>query len=133
MKTKRRRGSIMIYTVIALPVLLLVVGLSVDWGRVQVNRVELRRLCDGAARYAVTGVADGTTLAKANWIAGQNGVDGQTVTFAAADVVTGTWSTSSKTFTPGGSSPNAVRVRSQRSVPTMFVGLAGGANKTVAA
>src|SRR4051794_33488600 len=103
-----RRGSVMIYTAIALPVLMGVCLLAVDLGRVQLAKMELTRAADAAARYAVTGVSDGTALTKANWIGAQNTVAGQGLTFAAGDVKIGTWA--SNAFTPNGSSPNAVRV-----------------------
>jgi Flp pilus assembly protein TadG len=129
---RRARGSVMIYTVIAMPVLLLVAGLSVDWGRVQLVRNEMGRTCDAAARYAVTGMADGTTLAKANWIAARNPVDGgNLITFSATDVQTGIWNATTKVFTPTTTAPNALRVTSTRTVESIFASLAGGAPKTV--
>jgi fibronectin-binding autotransporter adhesin len=89
------------------------------------------RLCDGAARYATQGLADNTTYAKANYIAGQNTVDGQTLSFPASNVEVGKWDTSTRSFTVTSTSPNAVRVTMQRSVPAMFAALAGGTPKTI--
>jgi Flp pilus assembly protein TadG len=127
----RRRGSAITYTLVLVPVLLLVCALSVDWGRTQLVKMELNRLCDGAARYAATGVFDGTTLAKAQYVAGQNQVDGQAVTLAAANVEPGKWNATTKTFTATTTSPDAVRVTIQRTVPAMFASAAGGSAKTV--
>jgi Flp pilus assembly protein TadG len=127
----RRVGSVLTYTVIAMPVLLLICALSVDWGHTQLVKMELRRMCDGAARYAVTGVFDGTALTKAQYIAAQNPVDGQTITLAAADVEPGRWNSATKTFTAAGTPYNGVRVTVQQTVPAVFASAAGGAAKTV--
>jgi Flp pilus assembly protein TadG len=127
----RRRGNVAIYTIIAMPILLMVVGLSFDWGRVQLTRVELNRACDGAARNAANGISDGTALTKANYVAGLNTVDGQTITLTSSNVQTGTWNANTRTFTAGGTSPNAVRVTMSKTVPATFASLAGGTPKTV--
>jgi hypothetical protein len=127
----RRRGSVMVYTVIVMPVLLVLCALSVDWGRVQMAKVEMVRACDAAARYAVTGATNGTAFIKANTIGGANAVDGQAVTFPAADVEVGRWVTSTQMFVPGGTPYNAVRITGRRTIPTIFAGAFGGAGKTV--
>jgi Flp pilus assembly protein TadG len=126
-----RRGSVLTYTAIAMPVLLLICALSVDWGRAQLVKLELRRMCDGAARYAATGIFDGTSLTKAQYIAGQNKVDAQTITLAAANVEPGRWDATTKTFTPNTVNPDSVRVTVQKTVPALFASAAGGAAKTV--
>src|SRR5439155_14115539 len=107
---RRRAGYVLVYLSISLVVFTGICALAVDWGRVQVAKTELRRTCDAAARYAVTGMSDGTTLAKANWIGTQNTVDARAIAFQAADVETGAWDPSALRFTPGSSAPNAVRV-----------------------
>jgi hypothetical protein len=116
---------VLIYVSIALVAFTGICALAVDWGRVQVAKTELRRTCDAAARYAVTGVSDGTTLTKANWIGLQNPVDGRTITFTAADVETGAWDATTLKFTAGGGVPNAVRVTARRRVPAVFEQIAG--------
>ena len=126
-----RRGSAMIYTVMVVPVLALLCALSVDWGRVQMVRVELVRACDAAARYAVNGITDGTSLTKANTVGSANAADGQAVTFTPGQVEVGRWDTATLSFVPGGTPYNAVRVSASRSVPTVFAGAFGGAAKTV--
>jgi Flp pilus assembly protein TadG len=113
-RPKVRRGAILIYATVAMVLFSGVCLLAVDWGRVQLTKTELQRTADGAARYAVTGVSDGTSLSKANWIGARNTADGTAVTFAAADVEPGTWNSNSNNFSPGGSSPNAVRVMARR-------------------
>src|SRR3954454_11297274 len=63
-----RRGAMLIYATVAMVVFAGLCVLAVDWGRVQVAKTELQRTADAAARYAVTGLSDSTTLIKANWI-----------------------------------------------------------------
>jgi hypothetical protein len=107
--------------------------IGADWGRVQMVKTELRAVADGAARYAVGGLGDGSTLTKANWLGGQQLADGQAVTFAAADVETGSWDKTTNTFTPGGAAPSAVRVTARRTVPTLFGQWVGASNSAVTA
>ena len=119
MYTRRyRKGGVFIQCVVTLVVLTGVCSLAVDLGRVQLAKSELRRTTDAAARYAVTGVNNGTALSRANWVAAQNPVDGTTHTFPSADVEVGKWDTATRTFTPGGGSPNAVRVTGRRTAAT---------------
>jgi Flp pilus assembly protein TadG len=126
-----RRGSALTYVVMTVPVLVILSALSIDWGHVQMAKVELQRLCDSAARYAVTGASDGTALTKANYIASLNSVDGQTLTFAAADVEVGRWNVAAGTFTAGLTPINAVRVTGRRAVSTAIAGAFGASGKTV--
>ena len=59
-----RRGSILIYTIIALTVLMGFCSLAVDWGRVQLFRGELQLAADAAARHAAFGLATGVSTAR---------------------------------------------------------------------
>lgn len=88
------------------------VSLGVDLGRVQLAKTELRRAADAAARYALQGISDGTAVAKGVASGAENKVDESAVALLNADVETGTWA--SGAFTPGGASPNAVRVTARR-------------------
>jgi hypothetical protein len=106
-----------------MPVAVCLFALAADLGRVQLVKTELRGGCDAAARYAATGLGDGTTWAKANAVV--NTADGQAVTFAAADVETGTWDSTTAQFTSGGPRKNAVRVTARRSVTPVFAGMMG--------
>lgn len=108
----------MFYTTLALVALAAVCVLAVDLGRVQLVKTELRRTSDAAARYAVTGITNGTAVSRANHIGAQNTADGEPYTFPAADVEVGEWNTTSNTFQPGGASPNAVRVTARRTAAT---------------
>lgn len=137
MATTTRRGSVMIYIVLSLPVFAGICLLAVDFARVQLTKTQLMRTADAAARYAVTGASDGTALSKANWIGSQNSAAGSTVVFQAADVETGTWA--SNTFTAGATPANAVRVTARRTaatgnaVPLSFGFLIGAGSQNVTA
>jgi hypothetical protein len=127
----RRRAMSMILVVLSLPVFVIICTLAVDWGRVQLAKTALRAAADSAARYALTGLGDDTCVAKAQWLAAQNPVDGRPPQVDAADVVPGTWDPDDNTFTPAGGAPNAVRVTARQTVSTMFGGWTGVAAMTV--
>src|SRR3954453_11110502 len=128
------RGGIMVYMVVAMTVLILLSSLAVDLGRVQLARTELQRAADAAARYAASGLSDGTALSKARYAAGQNTADGSPVQLVMGgagndDVVVGHWDGSG--FVAGGSPTDAVRVTSRRtaargnSVPLSLAAICG--------
>ena len=111
-----------------------IVSLAVDFGRVQVAKAELRQAADAAARFGAAGLANGgnATRARSNAIAAaaDNKVDGQSLSLAATDVEVGTWANG--TFSPGGASPNAVRVAASRgAVPLVFARLIGISSASV--
>ena len=72
----RHRGSSLIYALIAMAAMIAVLSLGVDLGRVQLAKTELRGAADAAARYAATGLSDGTATSRAISSAAENGVDG---------------------------------------------------------
>lgn len=108
-------------------------SLGADWALVQCSKAALQTAADAAARAGALGLftsatqakADATTLAAANICAGTP------VVLTSADIEIGTWNSSNRTFTIGGSSPNAVRVNAQRTaargtaVPLAFAGIFG--------
>ena len=124
---RRKNAMVFIYCIVAILALMGFVSLAVDWGRVQEAKEELENATDAAARYAATGITDGTAASKAQTVAAQNFVDGTTLALLATDISVGTWDSVHKTFSIGGSSPNAVRVISHRSsargtsIPLMFL------------
>jgi Flp pilus assembly protein TadG len=126
-------GAVLIYVMVAMPLFVLCCAIGVDWGRVQLAKTELGSTADATARYAVTGLGDNSSLAKANYLAQLNSVDGSPVTFAAADVEVGTWDAASASFAPGGGAPNAVRVTARRTVPLPFGQFAGTPGVTITA
>jgi Flp pilus assembly protein TadG len=127
----RRKAGVLLYTIIALPVFLGVCLIGMDWGRVQLVKTELRRACDAAARYAVTGASDDTALSKAQWIGSQNHVAEAALQFSAADVEIGTWDVATATFIPGGARRNAIRVTASRTVTPVFSEFLGAGPKQI--
>lgn len=124
MRTKAsRRGAIMILTVLLLPVLVLLVGFSVDFAHMQRVRTELRRSTDLAAKVGASVLADTSDIALArqatkdiallNKVAGTglNLSDSQIVFGTSQRQPDGTWN-----FNAGGSAPNAVQVFGRRTV-----------------
>ena len=135
----RRRGTVLIWVVITLPVMLGFCSLAVDWGRVVMVRSELRHAADTSARYAASALPNGiaTVRARAKDAADDNFADGTRVVLADADVEQGNWAAATKTFTPNGSPVNAVRVTARRTganaVPLMFARALGKASFDVQA
>lgn len=102
-------GSIVIFAMIGL------ISLAVDWGRAQTGKRQLQDAVDAAARYAVTGVSDGTAVAKAQAAASENSVDGTTLSLLSSDIELGTWDSVARTFTVSSTNRNAVRITGRRS------------------
>lgn len=119
----------LVWCAIILTALMAFVSLGVDLGRVQLAKTELQRAADAAARYGATGLSDNTYLTKAQAVGAQNECLGSAVSLQAVDVEAGTWT--SESFTPGGSSPNAIRVTARRiaarntGVPLLFAQVLG--------
>jgi len=116
---------------VAMPLFSLLCALGVDVARVQLVKTELDRSTLSAARYAATGIADGTCLQKANTLGQHNPANGKAVTFAANDVSIGRWDDATRTFTPAATSPNAVRVIGRATVNASFGGWSGVTTKQV--
>jgi Flp pilus assembly protein TadG len=109
-----RSGMTLVYILVIWSVLVGFVSLAIDLGRVQEAKSKLFTAADAAARYAVTGLSDGSAASKAISVAAANSADGSPVVLQASDVEVGTWDSSSKTFTPTNISPNSVRVTARR-------------------
>lgn len=126
-----RRGNTLLTAAILLPALFAIISLCVDFGRVQVAKCKMQTGTDAAARYAVTGLSDSSTLTKANAIGAAYQIEGGTLTFQAGDIEAGTWNSTTRAFSTGGSSPNAVRVTARRTtargnaIPLLFARLIG--------
>jgi Flp pilus assembly protein TadG len=117
------------------------VSLGVDWGHVQLVKLELQRAADAAARSAASTIPSGPSAARASAIAtaGQNTVDyGNTsVSVAAADVEFGSFDPVTKSFNAyagaAEASASAVRVTARRTVTLWFTGLLGLSSRDVVA
>ncbi len=105
-KRTQVRGSVMVYSIIAVTGLFAIGSLALDYGRVQVARAELQDAADAAARHAVTVVRNelsGQIAAfhHANQSLNENRVDGQQISFALGqDVRVGRWDARTQVFTP---------------------------------
>ncbi|EMI22232.1 von Willebrand factor type A [Rhodopirellula maiorica SM1] len=116
-----RRGATAVVFVIMLPVLMLLLGFSVDLAYMQLTRSELRAATDLAAKAASSELAEtgdrARAIAKGKLIANANTVAGEGLTLDDSDFVfgntvrstTGKWS-----FTASGSPLNAVQVNGRR-------------------
>lgn len=138
--TLQRHGSIVVFVAILLPVLLLIVGFSVDLAYMQLVRAELRVATDLAAKATAAELADtgsvALAIAKGKQVASSNLVAGQGLTLENTDFVFGntTRSATAKwTFTPNATPTNAVQVNSRRTstapdgaIGLYFSGLMGG-------
>ncbi|MGH7215067.1 MAG: pilus assembly protein TadG-related protein, partial [Tepidisphaeraceae bacterium] len=102
-RTRCGHGAVLIYVILCLVVLLGLLTLAVDWSRVQLTRAELRRAADAAARYGAKGISDGTAVAKAQAVAGENGVEAAELTVTVGRFAGGAFSAS-------GTPLNAVKV-----------------------
>src|SRR5213082_2803035 len=71
----RRSGNVLITTVLVLPVFFALMLLVVDFARVQTAKSQLYDGSEGMARYAVTGLVDGTAVAKAQAVASELTLD----------------------------------------------------------
>jgi hypothetical protein len=132
-----RSGFALIYLTIMMTALLAFASLAVDYARGQVAKTELLRAADAAARYAATGLGDGTAVLKAQAAAAENSADGRPVVLGAADVRTGNYDGSTRVFTAGATPINAVEVTAARrgddGVPTVFAQVIGRSHVDVAA
>ena len=137
-KAALRRGTVLVYSLIMLTALTGFSSLSVDWGRVQLVKSQLRTAVDAAARAGASGLAiDGyTAIARARATASANKADGIAVELDAfLDVEIGMWDTTTRRFTKlsmaAQSSANAVRVIARRTaargnaIPMIFAQLLG--------
>ena len=114
MQMKRRFGIAIVYITVVFGVMIALASLAVDAGRVALVRTELLRAADAAARYACTGIADGTYTARAIAAAGDNEADGAKVALTAADVVPGSYNPDTHRFTANANPANAVQVTCTR-------------------
>jgi len=131
--SRRQHGVVGIYLAFALVVLFGVVSLAVDLSRVQLAKAELSAAADSAAQNGVSFITTSTTAARNAAIAAAaaNRVAGTALVLTTSDVVVGTWNTGTRTFTAGGTTPNAVQVSAfrtaarQTALPLFFAAIIG--------
>jgi Flp pilus assembly protein TadG len=136
----QRRGVMLVWFIIVLAALMALLSLGVDLGRVQLAKTELQQAADAAARYAATGIQNGSAVSRAIEVANQNRADGTAVVITASDVVLGNWDDSlSPKFSPSRTPINAVQITAARTasrgnpVPLMFAKVLGASTCDVQA
>jgi hypothetical protein len=107
------------YAVVAMLALVAVCSLAVDYGRVQLVKSELQRCTDATARgymdyYQLYGTAYANAAGPQLYAAANNPVDVASGVPPAVTVEWGVWTAATKTFTPTGGVPTAVRVTAAR-------------------
>jgi Flp pilus assembly protein TadG len=129
-----RRGAAILYIVMALPVLLGIASLAVDFGRIHAARGELQAAVDAALIYGARGIADGTAFAKAVIAAGENRYDGnKPLTLSGSEVQVGSWNSTTKAFTAGASPANALQITVSRTIPLTLLQAFGVTSRQIAA
>ena len=110
-----RSGSMLIYALFLMVILLAMTSLCMDYGRMQMIKTQLQRDADATARGAVQMyVTDGPSTA--SWVAPAmaanqyNTVDANSGLPATVNVTWGWWNKTTKTFTAGSGTPVAAMV-----------------------
>ncbi len=133
----RRRGSVLLYVVLTMPVLIGFASFAVDFGRIELAKLQLQRAADAGARYAVTGLRTGRdeSLARAKTAAAENGADGSPIAPADVAVEYGRYDYGAKTFLALASddpAADAVRVTVSRAMQmTLRDAIGAGGSITV--
>ncbi len=109
-----RRGAVLVYALSCLIMLVSFSLLVTDFARTGAIRAELYDAAEASARYAVTGLADGTYSSRAKAVGAQYTINGSTVTLDDSDIEPGVWNATSRSFTATSNAPNAVRVSAKR-------------------
>jgi Mg-chelatase subunit ChlD len=136
----RRPGAIVALVALMLPVLLILAAFAVNLAWIELSRTQAFIAADAATRaagrtYSLTGNLV-EAKAKANTAASMNLVAGKAMTLLDSDFTMGTSIRSSTlnrySFTPGGTQPNALKVRIQRTasstngaIPLLLPGIVG--------
>ncbi|QDT52046.1 von Willebrand factor type A domain protein [Caulifigura coniformis] len=118
----RRRGSVLVFLVAGVVLLLAMTMISVDVASMQLARTELRAATDAAAKAGAEALlrtqSNAQAVQAAVAMASLNTVAGSAFKIAGSDVVIGTSAQQSDgtwAFSAGGDRPNAVRVNSKMS------------------
>src|SRR5262245_16657923 len=114
---RHRRGVALIWATLSMVVLLGIVGLAMDTGYCVLTGTQMQAAADAGALAGARIVPVAPTGARtaAADMAGRNTAAGIAVVVDPnADIVIGTYSTTTRTLTPGGLAPNAVRVTVRR-------------------
>jgi hypothetical protein len=119
-RRRKRRGMVMLYTIISMVALTGICSLAVDVGHVQMVKSDMQACADATARgymeyYQQYGQATANSLGPLLYSAGYNPVDSNSGVTPTVSATWGTWDTSSNTFmTSGGSGYTALKVTVSR-------------------
>ncbi len=130
----RRNGSVLILFLLLLPIVILLVGFTIDFAHVQRVRAELRRSTDLAAKASAAALSQNVDTAHATQVAKDvaelNLVHGQPLSLANDQIIFGSAvrnGDGTASFVAGGMPTNAVRIIGKRTadsidgpVPTWF-------------
>lgn len=126
-KANRRRGAVLVWTAVVLFVMILMVGLSIDWGKVAYNVHELQNAADAAALAGAQWVRIDQTIARdrAQGLGAENDTERRAVYLdrnelndAVGDIVLGCYDRDLRTFTATLEGPDAVKVIARRAATT---------------
>ncbi|MGI9428762.1 MAG: pilus assembly protein TadG-related protein, partial [Bythopirellula sp.] len=125
-KIEVRRGAILPLVAVVMPVLLILLGFSVDLAYMQNARMELRAATDAAARAAATKLSQTDDVvqarAQAKLVASSNRVAGTNLRLSDSDILIGRSEPNNNgrwVFNAGGSPPNSVRVLGNRTAGSL--------------
>jgi Ca-activated chloride channel homolog len=139
-RTNNRRGAMLVLIAVCLPLCVIMAAFAIDVAWMQLVRTELRTSTDAAARAGAKqlSLSQSTAAAQAaaKDAATRNKVAGDPLLLKNSDIEFGVskqpTETSRFNFTPGGKTPNAVRVNGQRTrkslagpVDLLFAGVLG--------
>lgn len=135
-RPRSRRGSVLIYTMFLLVIMLSMTSLAVDYAHVQLVKTQLQKDADLSARgvlemYATGGAASGATWAQILPTSTFNPVDANSGISDTIAVTWGYWNTSSNTFSTSSGTLTAVKIVVSRTaangnaVPLIFPLMAG--------
>ena len=118
---------------LTLPVMIGITSFAVDFGRLQLVKLELRRAADAGARYGAAGLHAGpsSVASRAKQAASENAADGVAVDPADVAVEYGRYDYAAKAFVPltvYSYEADAVRVTVTRTVQTTFRGAVGASS-----
>lgn len=111
--THKRRGTVLVYTAVALVAFTALMSVVVDVAHARLVKAQLQGTADAAARHAVTGLWKGAATSNATAAAAEQSVEGSGVVLLAADVKTGTWAGNAFVAGPAASS-DSVEVTARR-------------------
>jgi hypothetical protein len=118
-RASRQRGSVLVYSLLLMTILLAMTGFAVDYGRLQLIKTQLQRNADSAARGSLEMYIEGSSSDYTYWgpeMTAQlfNPVDNNSGVLPTVSFTWGFWNSTTKTFTAGTGTPVAVMVTVSR-------------------